>query len=135
MILLDANIALRLADPTHVQHALAKAALTELKKRGEVFAIVPQTIYEFWVVATRPLAVNGLAFRSRRVKPKSPDSRRSRRFFLTSQPCTGNGSRWRSRINARENRRMMPDWWQPCGRMGFRESLRSIARISSVIPA
>jgi len=60
MILLDANIALRLASPTHVQHAIAKAALSGLHSRGETFVVVPQTIYEFWAVATRPLAVNGL---------------------------------------------------------------------------
>ena len=60
MILLDANIALRLGSPTHAQHAIAKAALSVLHSRGETFVIVPQTIYEFWVVATRPLAVNGL---------------------------------------------------------------------------
>jgi predicted nucleic acid-binding protein len=60
MILLDANIALRLATPTHVQQAIAKAALSVLHSRGETFAIVPQTVYEFWVAATRPLAVNGL---------------------------------------------------------------------------
>jgi predicted nucleic acid-binding protein len=60
MILLDVNVALRLADPTHVQHATAKGALSVLRGRGETFAIVPQTVYEFWVVVTRPLAVNGL---------------------------------------------------------------------------
>jgi predicted nucleic acid-binding protein len=62
MILFDANIALRLADPSHAQHAIAKAALSVLRARGERFAIVPQTIYEFWAAATRPLAVNGLGF-------------------------------------------------------------------------
>jgi predicted nucleic acid-binding protein len=60
MILFDANIALRLADPTHVQHPIAKAALSVLRSRGETFAVVPQTIYEFWAAATRPLTVNGL---------------------------------------------------------------------------
>ncbi len=60
MILLDTNIALRLADPTHVQHVIAKTAVSVLLNRSEIFAILPQTIYEFWVVATRPLAVNGL---------------------------------------------------------------------------
>jgi hypothetical protein len=42
MILFDANIALRLADPTHAQHAVAKAALSVLRSRGETFAIVPK---------------------------------------------------------------------------------------------
>jgi predicted nucleic acid-binding protein len=60
MIFLDANIAIRLADPKHFHHAIDKKALAALTNRGETFAIVPQTIYEFWVVATRPPAVNGL---------------------------------------------------------------------------
>ncbi len=60
MILLDTNFAIRLAEPKHFHHAIAKTALSVLQKRGEILAIVPQTIYEFWVVATRPLAVNGL---------------------------------------------------------------------------
>ncbi len=60
MILLDTNIALRLADPKHPHHVIVTSAISVLQKRGEAFAIVPQTVYEFWVVATRPLAVNGL---------------------------------------------------------------------------
>src|SRR5471030_2939801 len=60
MILLDTNLAIRLADPKHFHHAIVKSALAALTNRGEAFAIVPQTIYEFWVVATRPISVNGL---------------------------------------------------------------------------
>jgi predicted nucleic acid-binding protein len=60
MILLDTNIALRLADSTHKLHAVASTAIAALRSRGEIFCIVPQIIYEFWTVATRPLAVNGL---------------------------------------------------------------------------
>jgi predicted nucleic acid-binding protein len=60
MILLDANVALRLAAPTHIQHGVAKTAVSVLQSRSEILAIVPQTIYEFWAAATRPLAVNGL---------------------------------------------------------------------------
>jgi predicted nucleic acid-binding protein len=60
MILLDTSISLRLADPTHTLHGVAKMAVATLQSRGEIFCIVPQIIYEFWAVATRPLAVNGL---------------------------------------------------------------------------
>lgn len=60
MILFDTNIALRLADSKHPHHVIAATAIAVLTKRGEDFVIVPQTVYEFWTVATRPIAVNGL---------------------------------------------------------------------------
>jgi predicted nucleic acid-binding protein len=60
MILLDTNIPLRLADPTHAHHSTVKTALATLTTRGQNFAIVPQIIYEFWATATRPKPVNGL---------------------------------------------------------------------------
>lgn len=58
--LLDTNILLRLAQKTHVMHPVARRALISLRKQGEGLCIVPQNIIEFWVVATRPIANNGL---------------------------------------------------------------------------
>ncbi len=60
MTLLDTNILLRLAKPTDPAHATTIAAITLLQAAGEVLCIVPQSIYEFWAVATRPQAANGL---------------------------------------------------------------------------
>ena len=59
-ILLDANVLLRLADPTSAAHAIAATALTILRAQGEILHIVPQCVYEFWAVASRPIANNGL---------------------------------------------------------------------------
>jgi predicted nucleic acid-binding protein len=61
-ILLDTNILGRLAQPTHPMHAAARDAVTALQRAGEMLRIVPQNLYEFWVIATRPIAVNGLGF-------------------------------------------------------------------------
>ena len=33
-----------------------------LRNRGDTLWVVPQALYEFWVVATRPTTVNGLGF-------------------------------------------------------------------------
>ena len=41
-------------------HENALDALAALRQRGEELCILPQNLYEFWVVATRPLSVNGL---------------------------------------------------------------------------
>ena len=59
-VLLDSNILLRLAQATHLMHATAKGAVTSLQRSGEKLHIVSQNVYEFWVVATRPIEVNGL---------------------------------------------------------------------------
>jgi predicted nucleic acid-binding protein len=56
----DSNILLRLAEPGHVQHALALHAVVILRVGGHLLCIFPQMLYEFWAVATRPLAANGL---------------------------------------------------------------------------
>jgi predicted nucleic acid-binding protein len=59
-VLLDTNILLRLAVASHPTHADAIAAVHKLRLRGDEPAIVPQVLYEYWVVATRPTAQNGL---------------------------------------------------------------------------
>jgi predicted nucleic acid-binding protein len=59
-VLLDTNILLRLAQATHPMHATAQAAVSLLQGAGQTLHAVPQNVYEFWVVATRPVAANGL---------------------------------------------------------------------------
>lgn len=60
MILVDTNVLLRCAQPAHSQYATAKSAVKTTRMRGFIPCIVPQVIYEYWVVATRPVAQNGL---------------------------------------------------------------------------
>ena len=59
-ILLDTNILLRLANAGDPQHGTARAAVGKLAAAGERLCYVPQCAYEYFVVATRPVAVNGL---------------------------------------------------------------------------
>ena len=59
-VVLDTNILTRAAQPAHPSHEDTLDALEVLRKQGEYLCIVPQNLYEFWVVATRPLAANGL---------------------------------------------------------------------------
>jgi predicted nucleic acid-binding protein len=58
--LVDTNILLRSVQKTHVMHEGAVRAVLSLIEQGEMLYIVPQNLVEFWVVATRPIAVNGL---------------------------------------------------------------------------
>lgn len=59
-VVVDTNILGRIAEPGHPQYRLALDATDALRKRGDLPCVVPQVLYEFWVVATRPVAQNGL---------------------------------------------------------------------------
>jgi len=58
--LLDTNILARAAQPAHPMYRTASDAVDELLRQRDMLCFVPQSIYEFWVVATRPAAQNGL---------------------------------------------------------------------------
>lgn len=59
-VVLDANILLRLAQFSAPQHAVADEAINRLRQQGKTLRSLPQSYYEFWVVATRPITNNGL---------------------------------------------------------------------------
>jgi predicted nucleic acid-binding protein len=61
-ILLDTNILGRLSQPTHPLHPAATACVADLQAHGHELRLVPQVLYEYWVLATRPAADNGLGF-------------------------------------------------------------------------
>ena len=54
MILLDSNVLLRLPDKMSPQRPIARQAILSLHRRNEILVIVPQNLYEFWAVSTRP---------------------------------------------------------------------------------
>jgi predicted nucleic acid-binding protein len=54
MILLDTNLLIRISRSSEPQAGVARAAIQTLFGRGERLIIVPQNLYEFWAVATRP---------------------------------------------------------------------------------
>jgi predicted nucleic acid-binding protein len=59
-ILLDTNLLSRLANASDPNQKLAEKAIETVRLAGYRPCIVPQNIYEFWVVATRPKEQNGL---------------------------------------------------------------------------
>lgn len=59
-IILDANVLVRLTDRTDLQHPTSDAARAALLARGHTLRTFEQSVREFWVVATRPVANNGL---------------------------------------------------------------------------
>jgi len=54
MILLDTNLLTRMTRSHDPQAGIARAAVQTLLGRGERLVVVPQNLYEFWAVATRP---------------------------------------------------------------------------------
>jgi hypothetical protein len=59
-LLLDTNVLGRMVEVGHPQHRVASDAVDALRRRGDTPCVVPQVLYELWVVATRPPAANGL---------------------------------------------------------------------------
>jgi predicted nucleic acid-binding protein len=60
MILIDSNILVRYANLNDPLYSHVDQLINNLNAQGEQLGIVPQNIYEFWVVASRPIANNGL---------------------------------------------------------------------------
>lgn len=61
-IVADTNVLLRRTQPDHPSHAVAVESIAKLLADGEVVYFTLQIMSEFWNVATRPLANNGLGF-------------------------------------------------------------------------
>jgi predicted nucleic acid-binding protein len=61
--LVDTSVLLRGANRQDVDSRLARKAVHRLRYYGESLCIVPQNLYEFWAVSTRPLGRNGLALK------------------------------------------------------------------------
>jgi len=74
-VLIDTNILLRSAQPTHPLWSQATHSVATLLKQNETVCYCPQNIAEFWNVATRPVTVNGLGFRMRKWSMRLPVSR------------------------------------------------------------
>ncbi|OBQ32089.1 MAG: twitching motility protein PilT, partial [Anabaena sp. MDT14b] len=60
--LLDTNIILRSANFQSLEYNLIRNTISEILLRGGQCFITSQVIIEFWVVATRPINVNGLGW-------------------------------------------------------------------------
>lgn len=68
--LLDTNIVLRFCNPSDVQHRLVTDVISFLLAQGDECLLTAQIIIEFWVVATRPLEVNGLGWTTEQTRSR-----------------------------------------------------------------
>ena len=93
--LVDTNVLLRSMQTAHAMHLDAKEALKKLKKLGEELVLVAQNFYEFWVVATRSFADNGLGMS---VSEAASELLRLRNFFMVLGDTTTILSEWESLV-------------------------------------
>ena len=68
--LLDTNILLRASDRFGSRYELAVNSAASLIAQGHECIITSQVLIEFWVVATRPIEVNGLGWSIERTEKK-----------------------------------------------------------------
>jgi predicted nucleic acid-binding protein len=59
-VLIDTNILVRLSRPNTLEGKLASSAVNTLHQPGHLPCVLSQNLFEFWVVATRPISQNGL---------------------------------------------------------------------------
>jgi predicted nucleic acid-binding protein len=58
-VLLDTNLLVRPLNPADPDGPVAQRAVAQLRAAGHTLVLVPQNLYEFWSVATRPVNKNG----------------------------------------------------------------------------
>ena len=58
-VLLDTNVLARCIEPAHPHHRVASQAVAALVGRGDRLCVVPQILYEYFVVCTRPQHARG----------------------------------------------------------------------------
>jgi predicted nucleic acid-binding protein len=84
--LLDTNILLHLSNTRAPEHRGAKAAVARLLSGDERLVVAAQVLFEFWSVATRPVAANGLGWSVARAQAEV-DAIRSRFRVLDEPPA------------------------------------------------
>ncbi|MDO8585576.1 MAG: type II toxin-antitoxin system VapC family toxin [Armatimonadota bacterium] len=93
--LLDSNVLLRWSDSRALEHAACAEAISKLAAPSNVILVCPQVIIESYVVATRPVDVNGLGF-------SAAEARQTLTDIEASFPCLPEPhdiiARWRKLI-------------------------------------
>jgi predicted nucleic acid-binding protein len=104
-ILVDTNLLARAAKPGDPLHTTAAAVMTRLERDGHDLCVVPQNLYEFWAIATRPTDSGGLGLSVDETKlevarlrgtfillPDGPDLLQSWLDLVVAHACLGKPS-------------------------------------------
>ena len=95
--LIDTNILLRLAEPSHPMHSSAKNAIHVLVNNGHELCVFPQNLVEFWNVATRPAKYNGLGLTQLQTQA---EVQRIEKFFRLILDTSGIYAEWKRLVIA-----------------------------------
>lgn len=95
-ILVDTNILVRINERGHPLQVLCSQVLTHLLKEGHELLGCAQAMIEFWAVATRPLAANGLGLTS--AETEAALVKFEKLLVFLPEPADV-GARWRSLAN------------------------------------
>lgn len=66
--LVDTNVVLRFCNPSDTQHHIATEAISCLLNQADECFLTAQVLIELWVVATRPIQVNGLGWTTEKTR-------------------------------------------------------------------
>ena len=94
--LTDTNILARSAQPQHPMHQAAVDSVANLHQQGEDLCVVPQILYEFWVVCTRPLGENGLGMTAAQAQA---EMKSVRQFFKLFDDTPAIFAEWEQVVN------------------------------------
>ena len=93
--LVDTNILLRLVQKNSLMHLDTQRAILMLKKQGDFLCIIPQNIIEFWAVATRPVAKNGLGLS---ITQAEEESEKLKKIFMLELDTPQIFTEWKSLV-------------------------------------
>ena len=94
-ILVDANILVRLRDAASPHHAPCAEAIQRGIDSGHTLMVCTQALIEYWVVATRPIDVNGLGLSPAQAETDLQDFDMT---FLELPEPSDIGARWRELV-------------------------------------
>lgn len=134
-ILVDTNVLLRSAQPTHPLCSQATNSVARLMRDNHSLFVCPQNIAEFWNVATRPADRNGLGSHTMRCFRRSARSNVYLCCYRTLRPFTPRGKASCRFTVYKVSRSMTRGSWPSCPSTVLRASSRSTPRTSSATAA
>ena len=75
--LIDTNVLLRWSDSASPLHDTCTQALSDLTRQSHILCVCAQVLIESYVVATRPMDVNGLGFSAEQARQMIADIKQS----------------------------------------------------------
>lgn len=114
IILLDTILLARLTDVGCPEQPLVEEAINRLEMAGHELVLVPQVMYEYRVVATRPPTQRGSGRNPTAAADELAEFLTLFRLFKDERGIFPPGTSWSSRMTSTVNRPTMRAWSPPC---------------------